>query len=186
MRFALCAAGAFFCVGVVYAIAFSRLSISTRKGAYRFRAYLCVGTAIVLSGVAALLHEADLPTYEVSGVIETAQIHAEGKGHRTYLRIRVDSRADVAVNADGISPYFHSGQLTDVRYQGVSGHILHARFLSSTGKQEGVFNGTDAWSLYWWTLMGVLVVVVGIRKNKRDPEGAEGPLQLSYGKDGGL
>ncbi len=173
LRVVLAAAAVLFCVGVGYAIASARLSISMQKGAYRLRASLCVGAAILLSAVATLLYEAHLPTYEVLGTIESAQVHAEGKGHRTFLRVRVGSRAAVAVNADGISPYFHPGQVADVRYQGESGQVLHARFLSPSGTQEGVFNGTDTWPPYWWMLGGVLVIVAGFRKNKRDPEGAE-------------
>ena len=173
LRLVLGVAAVLFCVGVGYAIASARLSISIRKGAYRLRASLCVGTAILLSAVATLLYQKHLSTYEILGTIENAQVHAEGKGHRTFLRIRVGSRAAVAVNADGISPYFHPGQVADVRYQGESGHVLHARFLSPSGTQEGVFNGTDTWPPYWWMLGGVLVIVAGIRKNKRDPEGTE-------------
>jgi hypothetical protein len=173
LRFGFGAAAVLFCIGVGYAVASARLSISQQKGFYRFRAYLCVGAAICLSAVAALLYESHLPTYEITGTIEAAQIHSEGRGHRTYLRVRVDSGAEIAVSADGISSYFHPGQVAEMRYQGVSGHVLHARFLSASNTQEGVFNGTDTWPPYWWMLGGVLVVLAGIRKRRRDPEGAE-------------
>lgn len=185
-RLPLVIAATIFCVGILYAIASARLSISPQKGSFRFRAYLCLGTAIILSGVATLLYEAHLPIFAVVGTIESSQIHSDGKGHRTFLKVHLDSGAEIAINADGISPYFRSGQLAELRYQGVSGHVLHARFLSATGAHEGVFNGTDTWPLYWWTLIGFLVVVVGIRKNKRDPEAAEDPLRQSYGKGDGL
>jgi hypothetical protein len=160
-------------VGIFYAISSARLSVSLNKGKQRLRAYLCIGAAICISAVAAILYQARLPIYEASGTIEAAQVHSEGKGHRTNLRVRVGSGAELVLNADGISPYFRSGQQAHVRYHGYSGSILKARFISSTGSEEGVFNGTDAWPPYWWLLGGLLVLAAGFRKNGRDPEGSE-------------
>lgn len=172
LRLALGVALLVFCVGLFYAVASARLSISFTKGTYRFRAYLFIGAAICLSAIATLWYQAHLPIYEITGTIEATQVHSEGKGHRTYLWVRTGSGSQVAMSADGISPYFRPGQKTDIRYQGNSGFVLKALFLSD-GKQEGLFNGTDTWPPYWWLLGGVLVIAAGIRKIKRDPEGAE-------------
>jgi hypothetical protein len=60
-----------------------------------------------------------------------------------------------------------------VSYRGYSGSIHKAQFLSSTGSEEGVFNGTDDWPPYFMLLLGLLVMWAGVRKFKRDPEGAE-------------
>ena len=165
-------AGAFFCIGIVYAIAAARLSVSLQKGTYRFRASLCAGAAILLGALVALVYEATLPTFDVVGTIETARVQSENRSYRTYLKLRDSSGAEIAVNASGRSAYFHPGQTAEVRYQGVSGHVLHARFLSVAGAQEAVFNGTDTWPPYWGLAVGAFVIVAGIRRRRSDPEGA--------------
>ena len=173
LRLGFGVAATLFCIGICYAIASASLSISPRKDTYRLQAHLCVGAAVILSAFALLLYDSSLPTYEVAGTIEGAQVRTEGRSHRTYLKVLNGSGAEVVMNADGISPYFRAGQFADVRYQGVTGHILYARFLSSAGEKEGVFNGTDTWPPYWWLLGGVLVIAAGFRKKRRDSEGAE-------------
>ena len=79
----------------------------------------------------------------------------------------------VALDASGMSPYFQAGQLIRVRYQGVTGDILKAHFLSTNGAEIAVFNGTDTWSPYWWIVSGAFVIFAGYKKYCRDPEGAE-------------
>ena len=163
-----------FCAaGVFFAFSASMLSVSLRKGKQRLKAYVCIGGAICIAAVATVLYQSKLPTFEALGSIESAQIHSEGKGHRTNLRLRVASGAELVLNASGSSPYFHSGQQVHVRYQAYSGSILKAHFIDGAGKEEGVFNGTDTWQPYWWLLWGLLVIGAGVKQRARDPEGAK-------------
>lgn len=171
-RLALGAAITLFCIGLFFAAASSRLAVSWKKGAYRCRAFLCIAAAVCLIAIVTLIHQRQLPIYHVNGIIETAQVHAEGKGHRTYLRVRTVSGAEVTMSAGGISPYFHLGQHADIPYQGETGFVLEAHFLSGN-RQEGIFQGTDTWPPYWWLLMGCFLAFAGIRKTKRNPEGAK-------------
>ena len=80
---------------------------------------------------------------------------------------------EISINASGRSLYFRSGEHVAVKYQGYTGSILKARFISATGSEEGVFNGTDTWYPYWILLFGLLIFWVGFKKDYRDPEGSE-------------
>lgn len=68
---------------------------------------------------------------------------------------------------------FHKGQLLRARYQGVTGHILQAHFLSADGADVAVFHGTDTWFPYWLLLGGSLVIFAGQRKYRPNPDGAQ-------------
>jgi hypothetical protein len=71
-----------------------------------------------------------------------------------------------------------------VRYQGETGMILKVLFLSADGREEGVFNDIGAWPLFFFLLLGIMIIVQGFRKYRRDPEGAEepsAPNQHPYG-----
>jgi hypothetical protein len=115
--------------------------------------------------------QAQLPIYIAEGTVEAVRVHAEGRGHRSEVRIRAESGAELQVNASGRSPYFRAGERVRVRYQGYTGSILKAEFLSQTGQKEGVFNGTDTWPPYFMFLGGLLLAWAGIQKHRRDPEG---------------
>lgn len=160
-------------IGVVYAISASTLSISSKKGMRQMLAYVFIGTGVCIGSLAFIVFQARLSVLQAAGVIETAHVHAEGRGHRTDFTVRVPSGGVLALNADDISPYFRAGEQVSVRYQGYTGSIIKARFLSSTGVEEGVFNGTDSWSPYGSFLMGLFIIWSGIKIHKRDPEGAE-------------
>lgn len=159
-------------VGIYFAVASAMQSVSPRKGKQRLTAFLCIGGCIYGIAFSMLAYQAKLPTCELLGEIEQAQVHAEGKGHRTTLLVRI-SGGEITVDASGTSPFFHTGQSIRARYQGVTGHILEAHFLSTNGAEVGVFNGTDTWPSYGLLLVGLLVIFAGYKKYRRDPEGAE-------------
>lgn len=159
-------------IGLAIGVLSAVQSVSPRKGKERLVAFLCIGIGVCTGASAKLRYQALLPTYELAGQIESAQVRAEGKGHRTAVVIRV-GRGQVALDASGMSPYFQAGQLIRVRYQGVTGDILKAHFLSKNGAEIAVFNGTDTWSPYWWIIIGAFVIFAGFKKYRRDPEGTE-------------
>jgi hypothetical protein len=98
-----------------------------------------------------------------------------GKYDRTDLLIHTSSGVDLALHASGSSPYFRRDEHVKVRYQAETGAILRVLFVSADGKEEGVFNGTGAWPLLFFLLVGLIVVIQGFRRYRRDPEGAEEP-----------
>jgi hypothetical protein len=160
-------------IGIVYAIASSTRRSSGEKGKQKLRAYVCIGAGICIGALAVILLQTRVPVLQGIGVIETAQIRSEVRGHRTNFTVRVPSGAVLALKASGSSPYFHPGEQVNVRYQGYSGSVLKVHFLSPSGREEGVFNGTDSWPPYWFVLIGLLIIWAGAKKYKRDPEGAE-------------
>ena len=159
-------------IGLTTGILSAVQSVSSKKGSQRLAGFLSIGLAFCLGASAQLRYQALLPTYELSGQIDNAQIRAEGKGHRTALVVRV-GHGQVALDASGMSPYFKAGQLIRVRYQGVTGNILKVHFISTNGAEIAVFNGTDTWSPYWMIVLGVFVIFAGLKQYRRDPEGAE-------------
>ncbi len=158
--------------GIYFVVSSAVQGIPPRKGRLRLQAYLCIAGCIYGIATAVLVYEAKLPVFEFSGTIEQAQMQTEGRSHRTTLLVRI-SGGEITVNASGTSPFFHAGQSLRARYQGVTGHILQAHFLSADGADVGVFNGTDTWFPYWLILGGSFVIFAGQKKYRRDPEGAE-------------
>jgi hypothetical protein len=63
---------------------------------------------------------------------------------------------DVALRAFGSSPYFRRDEHVKVRYQGETGIILRVVFLSADGRDEGAFNDTGAWPLFFFLLLGIM------------------------------
>ncbi len=162
-----------FCVGGIgYGVYASRESISPKKGKGRLIAFLLCGAGICIGALAIGSLQWTTPIYQVDGVVESAQIHSQNKGYRTSLIVQTSSGVDLVLNADGRSPYFRTGEHLQVSYRGYSGSIHKALFLSPTGNEEGIFNGTDDWPPYFMFLMGLFVMWAGVRKFKRDPEGA--------------
>ena len=62
-----------------------------------------------------------------------------------------------------------------VRYQGETGMVLRILFVSADGREEGVFNDTGVWPLYFLLLLGIMIILQGFRRYRRDPESAEEP-----------
>jgi hypothetical protein len=111
------------------------------------------------------------PVYIAEGTIRAVEVHAGGKGsYHSDVWVRTGS-GELKLNADGRSTLFRPGQDVRVRYEGYTGSILKAEFLSSTGQKEGAFNGTFAFPSYMMLFFGLFVGWVGIRKHQRDPEG---------------
>jgi hypothetical protein len=98
-----------------------------------------------------------------------------GKQDRTDVLIHTFSGGDIALRAYGSSPYFHRDEHVKVRYQGETGMILRVLFVSADGREEGVFNDTGGWPLFFFLLVGITIVIQGFRRYRRDPEGAEEP-----------
>lgn len=159
-------------VGVISGISSALQSIAIKKAKQRLTAIVCIGTAICIGSLGTFVYQSLMPTYELLGQIERAQIRTQGKDHRTAVLVRAGN-GRVALDASGLSPYFQAGQVVRVRYQGVTGYILKAHFLSTTGAEVAVFNGTDTFPPYWGMALGAFVIFAGFRKYRRDPEAAE-------------
>jgi hypothetical protein len=163
-----------FCLsGIGYGVSASRESISLKKGKRRLIGFLLCGVGICIAALAFGSLQWTAPTYLVDGIIESAQVHSQNRGYRTSLIVQTSSGTELALSADGSSPYFHVGEHLKASYRVYSGSIHKAQFLSSTGSPEGVFNGTDDWPPYFMFLLGLFVMWAGVRKFKRDPEGVE-------------
>jgi hypothetical protein len=74
-----------------------------------------------------------------------------------------------------------------VHYQGETGALLRASFVSADGREDGVFNGLEMWPPFFFLLGGAIVIFPGFNRYRRDPEGAEEPSQQNqhpYGSVG--
>jgi len=147
---------------------------SARKGRALLAATLFGGAGISIANLAILLYQRHLPVFEAEGDIEAVSVHP-GKYVRSDLLIRTSSGADIALHAYGRSPYFRRDEHVKVRYQGETENIQRVLFLSSNGREEGVFNNTGMWPAFFFLLVGVTIIFYGCRRYRRDPEGAEGP-----------
>jgi hypothetical protein len=163
-------------IAVVCGYFASIYGISPRRGKALFAAALFGGSGVFIAALTLLLYERHLPVFEAEGNIEAVQIYG-GKQGRSDVLIHTSSGGDIAIHASGRSPYFRQGEHVKVRYQGETGAILKASFVSADGREEGVFNGTGMWPLFLFLLGGALVIVLGFKRYRRDPEGAEEPSQ---------
>jgi len=152
----------------------STYGVSTRKGKATFAAALFGGSGFCIAALTLLLYQLHLPVFDAEGKIAAASVH-HGKYDRTDLLIHTSSGGDLALHASGSSPYFRRDEHVKVRYQAETGAILRVLFVSADGKEEGVFNGTGAWPLLFFLLVGLIIVIQGFRRYRRDPEGAEEP-----------
>lgn len=158
------------CAAVVPAVMGYRLSSSIRKRRLEFLAYVLLGSGICIGASAIAFFQWSLPVIQADGIIEGAQVHVEGRGHRTNLQIRLQTGELVDLNASGRSEYFRFGEHVIVKYKAVTGSIVKAQFLSSSGTQEAVFNGTDSWPPYIMFSFGMFAILVGFKKNRRASE----------------
>lgn len=156
---------------------------SARKGRYLFAASLFGGSGICIAILTLLLYQRLLPVFEAEGSIESVTAH-RGKVDRTDVLIHTSLGGDIALRAFGSSVYFRREEHVKVRYQGETGMILRVVFLSADGRDEGVFNDTGPWPLFFFLLLGIMIIIQGFRRYRRDPEGAEepsAPNQHPYG-----
>ena len=167
----LVAAVCLWVAAVGFGISASRQSASIRRGRHRLLAYILAGSGFCVVSVASAWLQWTLPIYESEGTIQSAQVHSEGKGHRTDLMMQTTSGEELALQAGGDSQYFHSGEHVKVSFQRY--RIIKAHFLSPSGNEEGVFNSTDSWAPYGMFSLGLFVIWAGFRKTRRDPEGFE-------------
>jgi hypothetical protein len=159
-------------VAVVCGYFASIYGTSARKGKALFAAYLFAGSGICVATLASIGYYWHLPVFEAEGNIEAVWVHG-GKSEHTDLLIRTAARGEIALHAHGGSPYFHRDEHVKVRYQGETGMILRVLFISADGREEGVFNDTGAWPFFFFLLLGIMVILRGFRRYRRDPEGAE-------------
>ena len=165
------------CAGAVAVVCWYFASIygtSARKGRALFAASLFGGSGICIAILTLLLYQRYLPVFEAEGNIETVSVH-RGKHDRTDVLIHTSSGGDIALHANGVSPYFRRNKHVKLRYQGETGMIIRVRFVSADGREEGVFNDTGTWPLFFLLLLGIMIIFQGFRRYRRDPEGAEEP-----------
>jgi hypothetical protein len=136
---------------------------------------LCLlGGGAVVSALAVIGYQQSLTIYHAEGIIQQVRVYMTGKEHRTRLQVATNSGANLVLRASGRSIYFHPGEHLIVTYQGETGSIIKATFLKDDGTFEGRFRGTVAWPAYVLLMGGILIIGIGFKMNRRDPEGAGG------------
>jgi hypothetical protein len=151
---------------------------SARKGKAMFAAALLGGSGIRIATLMLLLYQWHLPVFEAEGNIGVASVHS-GRHVRTDLLIHTFSGGDIALHASGGSPYFRRDEHVKVRYQGETGAVLSVLFVAADGREEGAFNGSQTWPLFFFLLFGAFIIFQGFWRYRRDPEGAEEPFVLN-------
>jgi hypothetical protein len=152
----------------------STYGTSARKGRVLLASAIFGGSGVCIAAMALILYQLHPPVAEVEGIIEAVQIH-RGRRARSDLLIHTSSESDIAVHASGGSLYFRTGEHVKIRYQGDTGTILKAYFFATDGRKEGEFNGTEMWPPFFLLFGGAVVIFLGFRRYRRDPEGAAYP-----------
>jgi hypothetical protein len=147
---------------------------SARRGRSLFAASLFGGAGICAATLALIVYQRQLPVFEAEGSIEAVSIHRD-RHERTDVLIHTFSGGDIALRAFGSSHYFRRDEHVKVRYHGETGTILRVVFVSTDGREEGVFNDIGVWPLFFFLLLGIMIILQGFRRHRRDPEGVEEP-----------
>jgi hypothetical protein len=121
----------------------SRGSVSLRKGRLRFAATLLFGSALCLASIGELLRLRTLPILSAEGVIRSAAVHSQGKGHRTDFTVTSADGATYHLNADGRSDYFRPDEHVVLTYRGYIGSVVEVHFIAASGAEEGIFRSTQ-------------------------------------------
>jgi hypothetical protein len=149
---------------------------SPRKGKALLTSTLLVGSAFCMVALAMILYNRSLPVFEFEGNIVSVQvIRADSRYYSAFLRVHTLTGGDVTIHASDRSQGFRAGEHVKVRYQGDTGELLKATFFATNGQPDGVFNGTSTWPPYFILLFGLFLAWTGLRKFRRDPDGAEQP-----------
>ena len=159
--------------GGLYGYLASVYERSPRRGKVLLRSHLLWGFGICIAMLALIARDRSFPIFENEGTIESVRVQGSSKRSRTNLEVRVPSGGQIVIHASGRSTYFRLGERLKVRYQGITGAILRASFISADGREEGVFNGSETWPPYFVFIFGALIVWAGLVKYRRYPEGTD-------------
>lgn len=157
---------------ICFGIAAAMASISPTKGRYKWIATTLFGSAICVTSVAMFV-QTQLPVSHFVGIISSVQVHPEGKDYRTEVQFQAHTGTTLMAHAHGRSSFFRPGERVVLDYQTQTGTIVKAHFIAADGREEGVFNSADSWMAGLGLLIGLFIIWVAFRVNKRDPEGAE-------------
>ena len=134
-----------------------------------FSASFLLGAAFCLAAFALIIIQLALPIIQSEGIIESVSVHQRS----SEIRVRVGSGGQLVLHAGGRHSYFRPGEHVRLRYQGYTRLIRHVQFMTPDGQPGGVFQDADFLAPFGALLVGALIIAVGIRQYRRDPEGAE-------------
>jgi len=163
-------------VAIRYGYVAATESDGPRKGKALLIASLLFSSWFCLEPTLSFLCDSSLPTFEFRGRITTVDVRdSSSKYYSAYLYIQTGSGGKIVIHASDRSKFFRPGQLLKVRYRGDTGELIKAYFYSPEGKQEGIAQSTINLSRMVTFFIGLFCIWAGIRKYRRDPEGAEVP-----------
>ena len=142
-----------------------------RKGKLNLAAFLLMGGSILTLGSSYIYVQSGLQTQRAIGEIVSVTFH----GRQTDLLIHTPDGDEVSVQASARSPYFEIGRRVRIDYQANSRLLVSATFLSQTGEPVGSYRANPKWSVYFMVAGGLVLVYIGIRRYRYDPEAAAVP-----------
>jgi hypothetical protein len=147
-------------------------STSRRKGRLLLASAVLLGSSCWFMGGSFLIGRLTLPRFHASGVIVRTHDYVSGKSHRTRVLVQIDPVTQVGLTTGDRRPGYRVGEHIDAEYEGVTGEIVSARLTSANGLPDG-----EDHRVIWVVpailfLLGGYLIVAGLRRYRRDPEGA--------------
>ncbi len=159
-----------FLAGLSYGVAGYLLGSSTRKGLYKLRSSVLLGLSLCFISFAYTVFILSLPVSTVSGVIRQVKLHRHRNNYTTQIVIVTSAGDSLHLNAAGSSKYFHPGERIFGSYREMTGGLIQASFLDSSGIPEGAYKEESWWGEIFWFGFGLLMIWSARRRYRRDPE----------------
>jgi len=159
-----------FLAGLSYGVASYLLGSSNRKGQYQLKSSVLPGLSLCFISLGYTVFILSSPASTVRGAIVQVKLHHHRNNYTTQFVIVTSAGDSLHLNAAGSSKYFHAGEGILGSYRAMTGELIQASFLDSSGIPEGGYKGESWWGEIFWLGFGLLMIWSARRRYRRDPE----------------
>jgi hypothetical protein len=121
---------------------------------------LLAAAGLFTVGIAQHVFEMGQPLSATQGRIEVASLRSHtfySHSEHSYLKLRTDAGELLSLDAPGWSIYFQQGQWMRATYEGSTGVLVSAQFLSDDGRDQGTY-ANNRLQMNLWMRATVLVL----------------------------